>query len=117
MLLVGAGVGTTPIRALLQELPQDADLVAVLRASTAGELALRDEITADLRARGGRLHELVGPREQIDLSSTGLLRLVPDLAARDVFVCGPDGFTRGVIDAAGRAGVPADHLHHEIFNF
>ena len=34
VLLIGAGVGITPIRALLQELPRGTDVVVVLRAST-----------------------------------------------------------------------------------
>ncbi|MCW3041525.1 MAG: hypothetical protein JWM31_3430 [Solirubrobacterales bacterium] len=117
VLLVGAGVGTTPIRALLQELPEGVDVVAVLRGSTAGELALREEIIRDVARRGGQVHELVGPREHVDLSSAGLLRLVPDMPHRDVFVCGPDGFTRAITAAAAGAGVPEAQVHHETFDF
>src|SRR4051812_32163074 len=62
VLLVGAGVGSTPIRALLQDLPARADVVALLRGSTAEDLVLRDEIAEHVARRGGRLHELVGPR-------------------------------------------------------
>ncbi|MCW3002326.1 MAG: ferric reductase [Conexibacter sp.] len=117
VLLIGAGVGTTPIHALLQELPQEADVVAVLRASRAAELALREEIGEELGHRRGAVHELVGSRDGIDLSAAGLLRLVPDLAERDVFICGPDGFTSSVVGAARAAGVPAGQLHHETFDF
>jgi predicted ferric reductase len=117
VLLVGAGVGTTPIRAVLQELPREADVVAVLRGSTAADLALRDEIVEDVRWRRGRVHELLGPRAGIDLSASGLLRLAPDLAERDVFICGPDGFTRRVVAAARDAGVPKEQIHHETFEF
>jgi ferredoxin-NADP reductase len=115
--LIGAGVGTTPIRAMLQELPADVDVVTVLRASTPAELALRDEIVAEVGERDGRVHELVGPRAAIDLSAAGLLRLTPDLAQRSVFVCGPDGFTRTVVEAAEAAGVPGEQIHHETFDF
>jgi ferredoxin-NADP reductase len=117
VVLIGAGVGTTPIRALLQELPAHADVVAVLRASTPAELALRDEIADDVGARDGVVHELVGPRDRVDLSATGLLALTPDLAERDVFVCGPGGFTAAVVAAAGDAGVPEAQIHHETFDF
>src|SRR3954469_5565475 len=61
VLLVGAGVGITPIRALLEELPEHADVVVLLRGSTPDDLVLRDEIADDVRRRRGRLHELVGP--------------------------------------------------------
>src|SRR3954454_18509554 len=59
LLLIGAGVGITPIRALLQELPGDADVVVVLRGSTPSDIVLRDEVAGHVRHRGGRLHELV----------------------------------------------------------
>ena len=117
VLLVGAGVGTTPIRAVLQELPRHADVVAVLRGSTAAELALGDEIVEEVRHRRGRVHVLVGPRAGVDLTAAGLVRLAPDVARRDVFVCGPDGFTGGVVSAARDAGVPQQQIHHETFDF
>jgi len=115
VLLVGAGVGITPIRALLQELPAGADVAVVLRGSRPEDLVLRDEVADHVGRRGGRLHELVGPREQVALDADALRRLVPDVARRDVYVCGPDGFTALVLDAAQRAGVPKSHLHHETF--
>jgi ferredoxin-NADP reductase len=115
VLLVGAGVGITPIRAVLQELPKNADVAVILRGSRPEDLALRDEVADHVARRGGRLHELVGPRELVRLDSTSLRHLVPDLARRDVYVCGPGGFTALVLDAARAAGVPAARLHHETF--
>ncbi len=117
LLLVGAGVGATPVRALLQDLDGDVDVVVVLRASRQDELVLRDEIAGHVARRGGRLHELVGPREQVPLDAAALTRLVPDVAERDVFVCGPDAFTAAVADAARAAGTPDDRIHHETFAF
>src|SRR4051812_25661621 len=72
VLLVGAGVGITPVRALLEELPDDADVVVVLRGSRPDDLVLRDEVADHVRHRGGRLHELVGPRERVPLDSASL---------------------------------------------
>jgi ferredoxin-NADP reductase len=67
--------------------------------------------------RGGRLHELVGPRSHAQLDAYGLAELVPDVAERDLYVCGPGGFMHGVIAAARRAGVRAERIHHEDFAF
>jgi ferredoxin-NADP reductase len=67
--------------------------------------------------RGGRLHEVVGPRSQAPLDAPALNRLVPDIAQRDVYVCGPGGFMRSLIDAAHSLGVPAKRIHHEDFAF
>jgi ferredoxin-NADP reductase/DMSO/TMAO reductase YedYZ heme-binding membrane subunit len=117
VLLVGAGVGITPIRALLEELPDDADVVVVLRGSTRDDLVLRDEIRHHVAHRHGRLHELVGPRERVRLDAAALTALAPDVAQRDVYVCGPEPFQDALISAAGEAGVPSSHLHHESFSF
>jgi predicted ferric reductase len=117
VLLIGAGVGITPIRALLEELPEDADVVVVLRGSTTEDLVLRDEIGDHVARRDGRLHELVGPRESVPLDRAALRALVPDLVQRDVYVCGPEPFQDALVAAAADAGVPAAHIHHETFSF
>lgn len=41
--------------------------------------------------------------------------LVPNIAERDVFVCGPDAWMDAALGAARQAGVPADRLHAERF--
>ena len=117
VLLVGAGVGNTPLRALIEDLPDRADVVVILRGSAPEDLVLRDEIAALVRARGGRLHEVVGSRDRVRFDSRALRRLVPDIASRDVYVCGPDGFAAGVEAAAARLGVPEESFHREAFDF
>jgi ferredoxin-NADP reductase len=46
-----------------------------------------------------------------------LRRLVPDLAVRDVYVCGPDRFSADVIRAASRLGAAQEQIHREAFGF
>ena len=117
LLLVGVGVGTAPVLALLQELPPQADVDVLLRASSREELVLRDEVAEQVRRRGGRLHELVGPRERVALDAAVLRRLVPDLRRREVFLCGPDALARRLAAELGRAGVPGSRIHFESFTF
>jgi predicted ferric reductase len=50
VLLVGAGVGITPVRALLQELPSDVAVDVILRGSAPEDLVLQREIAAARRA-------------------------------------------------------------------
>jgi ferredoxin-NADP reductase len=115
VLLVGAGVGVTPLRALLEDLPEHTDVEVVLRASSDEEFVLEHEVADLVERRGGRLHRLVGPRSSVPLDAAALRELVPDVAARDVYVCGPGGFSAAVERAARACGTPPSHVHHETF--
>jgi ferredoxin-NADP reductase len=117
VLLVAAGVGATPVRALLDDLPRHVDVVTILRGSSETDLVLREEIDQLVAERGGRLHQVLGSRSQAPLDAPAMSRLVPDIAQRDVYVCGPGGFMRGIIDAARTLGVPPQRIHHEDFAF
>lgn len=117
VLLVGAGVGATPLRALLEDLPRWIDVVVLLRAHTREELVLGEEIEALVEDHGGEFHELVGPRAEVRLDATALTWLVPDIATRDLFVCGPEGFTEAVKESARAAGTPRERIHEEAFAF
>jgi predicted ferric reductase len=116
LLLVGGGVGITPIRALLAELPEETDVDVVLRGTTRADLVLADEVADHVGRLRGRVHELIGPRDRVPLDADALRRLVPDLARRDLYVCGPQGFADTVIASARTAGVRADRIHVESFS-
>jgi ferredoxin-NADP reductase len=117
VLLIGAGVGSAPILALLEELPETTDVMVVLRASTQADLVLRDAIAREVRRRGGRLVELVGPRDRVRMDAESLRRLVPDVPGRDVYVCGPEALSQQLAGELTRAGVPEPHIHFESFVF
>jgi ferredoxin-NADP reductase/DMSO/TMAO reductase YedYZ heme-binding membrane subunit len=115
LLLVGAGVGTAPVLALLQELPGRVDVTVLLRASTREELVLREDVAAEVARRGGRLIERVGSRRQVRLDAAALRALVPDVARREVYLCGPDALAHGLAGEMQCAGVPGDRIHFESF--
>ena len=115
--LIGAGVGVTPLRALLEDLPEFVDVVVILRASSPEALIPRDEVAGLVSQRGGRLHELIGSRTEVSFDARALRKLVPDLADRDVFICGPGGFGEFVVREALRLRVPRAQIHHEAFAF
>jgi predicted ferric reductase len=105
--LIAGGIGITPIRALLEELPGGpGDIAVVYRAAHADEVVLRDELDALATARRAELHYVVGGRGDDDpLSPAHLRRLVPDIAARDVYVCGPPAMTAATRESLRAAGV------------
>ena len=93
VLLIGAGVGVTPLRSILQDLDEHADVAVLLRARTERDLVLRDEIAGEVERRGGRFWEAVGPREKVRITASTLRRALPDIHRRDVYICGPEAFT------------------------
>jgi ferredoxin-NADP reductase/DMSO/TMAO reductase YedYZ heme-binding membrane subunit len=116
-LLLAGGVGITPLRALFETLPGDVSLI--YRARQPQDLALRGELDAIAAARGADVHYVVGERapRHDPLTAPRLRRLVPDVAERDVYLCGPPGMTETAIRALRRAGVPRRRIHHESFAF
>ena len=112
-----AGVGVTPIRAVLDDLPDGTSVTLVYRVADRTTAPLHEELEALVSERGWRMHYLQGPRRHHPITAEYLSHLVPGLAESDVFVCGPDSFTDRVVEAAGEAGVPSDRIHHEAFAF
>jgi ferredoxin-NADP reductase len=89
----------------------------VVRASTPADLVHRGEVDTLVRQRRGRLHEIVGSRHKVRLNARVLRSLVPDIAHRDVYICGPDGFSAAITAAAQQLGADADQIHTETFGF
>lgn len=124
VLLLGAGIGITPLRALAEELPQlPGDVVVVHRIRSLPEAVFRGEFEHLGRTRGLRTVLLPGPRtgsswataDLGDDGATALRTVVPDVAEREVFVCGPDSWMDAVLEATRGAGVPAERVHAERF--
>ena len=115
--LFAAGVGITPVRALLEDLPAGVDVVVVLRASTPADLVHRDEVAALVRQRGGRIKEIVGSRNKVRINARAVRSIVPDIADRDVYICGPDGFSAEIAAAATALGTGPEQIHTETFGF
>lgn len=121
VVLVGAGAGIAPIRALLEH----ADVAfgaatVVLRDSDPDRVPLLDEISDLCETLDARLVVLTGHRAgdrwvpETDPGLT-LADLVPAVADADVYVCGPAGFVDSVVADARAAHVPRRQIHHEQF--
>ena len=113
LLLVGAGVGTAPILALLQELPAATPTSSSCCAAPRREdLVLRDEIADEVaRAAAAGCVELVGSRERgAPRRRRAAPRSSPTCADRDVYLCGPDALhARLAAELAARRRARAPH--------
>jgi predicted ferric reductase len=119
--LIAGGIGITPIRALLDDLPAETDVTVVYRVLAEHDIVFRDELD-ELAGNGRvRVHYVVGDHRDATsanlLSAAHLGELVPDLRDRDVFLCGPPGMVGAIRRTLGEAQVPRRNIHLEEFAF
>jgi predicted ferric reductase len=121
LLFIAGGIGITPIRSLLEELGQShRDKTLLYSNKTPRETVLGDEL-ANLAAKNNfRLvnvysDENVPGHEFGQLDQTKLARLVPDIAEREVFLCGPPAMMTALRAAMTNLGVPKNQIHFERF--
>lgn len=127
--LMASGIGISPMRALLEALPQRAgDVTLVYRARDEADLALKDELERLGKERGARMFYVLGrripgrdtwlPESAKGLSDAEALRqLVPDIASNDVYLCGAQPWMDAATRAARECGVPASRIHSERFSW
>jgi len=112
--LIGAGVGITPLRSLVEGLAY-APGEAVLVHRYADRPLFGAELSALAAERGLRVVDLPGHRSEPANAPGALLHHVPDLAHREVYVCGPEDWAEEIGRVARAAGLPSEHLHIETF--
>lgn len=119
VVLVGGGVGITPVRALMDEFKGGAQLDVIFRASKEEDLVLKAEMDYLAHNSGGsiRIHYLVGPRKDHPMDARSLRMLVPQFADSDIYMCGPEPLCSAVRKAAEDLGVPKNRIHDEAFAF
>ncbi len=124
-LYIAGGVGITPIRALLEEQAnqvEQGDVIMLYGNRSQKEIIFKaelDELANKLRMP--LYHVLsddaqwTGEKGFIDQKK--LARLVPDIAGRDIFLCGPPPMMTGVVKALVALRVPKPQIHYEYFAF
>ncbi|MDQ0686928.1 putative ferric reductase [Streptomyces achromogenes] len=113
-LLIAGGVGVTPIRALLEEIHGHA--VVIYRVAGERDAVLYDELHRLALSKGAELHLVTGPPVPDRLAPRELSALVPDIARRDVFLCGPPPMMNAVLGTLRELGVPRPQIHFERFS-
>nr|MDT0663162.1 ferredoxin reductase family protein [Micromonospora sp. DSM 115978] len=115
-LLIAGGIGITPIRALLED-PDLTDMVVLYRVRDAATAVFGGELHNLAQSRGARLHLLAGRTgpDNNPFAPANLAALVPDIAERDIFICGPPPLTVAVLDTLRQLGIPKRQIHAELF--
>ncbi|MGO2035833.1 MAG: 2Fe-2S iron-sulfur cluster-binding protein [Brevibacterium sp.] len=127
-LFLSAGSGITPIMAMVRSLLArptgiPTDIVFVHNAATPADIIFRAELEQLAEVPGIRVVTMCS-RDSVDEAWSGrrgritqdvLAEAVPDAAARETFVCGPNGYMDTVRPLLVEAGVTA--VHEESFVF
>jgi predicted ferric reductase len=122
VLLIGAGIGVPPIRALAEEFAsQPGDINILYRTRDEEDSALLTELRDLSEKRGHNLHVASGARPKDgrwlshgqDSDEEALLRMVPNVRRADVYICGPEQLTKSVEETLRKLGVPEHHIHSE----
>lgn len=125
--IFAAGIGVTPVRALLEELDAGPGMVSVIvRASDRDGLYHWDEVHDLCRERGWQAWTSVGPRARGRLGwlsaadaarGVSMQSVFPRLAESEVYICGSDSWADVVEAEVGRFGVGSAHIHRERFDW
>ena len=113
--LIGGGVGITPLRAIIDEIPETTSIDVLFRARSEVDLVLKQELDELSRSRHINVHYLVGSRSDYPINETTIKKYAPRFADSDVYVCGPESLIDDVINACKSAGIPKNRVHHEAF--
>ena len=120
VLLIGAGVGITPLRTLFETIyAWPGDLALIYRESDPGKVLFRRELESIAAKRNAMLAIIVGSRAQLgyDPLSAASLARIPNIREHDVYLCGPEEMQQNVTRALRSLGVPRRHIHVESFTF
>jgi ferredoxin-NADP reductase len=125
--IVAAGIGITPVRALLEDsrlVPGETTIL--LRGSHGAENFLWDEMEQLAHDRGAHFYSSVGPRagrahswlSRADVDrNVSLTSIFPDLRRSDLYVCGPQAWTDAVVADAKASRLPDHQIHTERFDW
>ena len=124
--IVAAGIGVTPVRALLENariVPGEATIL--LRAGNTDETYLWDEMGEIAAAKGATLYKSIGHRsrgrsgwlaEKDARRGVTLQSIFPKLMQSDLYLCGPSSWLDAVEAEARALGIPEHQIHAERFD-
>lgn len=126
VVLIGGGVGITPLMAAIRylfDIAWPGQVHLVYGAQTTEQFIFRDELEY-LQRRMNNLHVAATMARAAGTSWMGsegqitadfLTRAIPDLARRRVHLCGPPGMMQAIKKTLGELGVPSEQIKTEAF--
>jgi ferredoxin-NADP reductase len=120
--MIAGGIGITPLRAMLETLSgRPGDITLLYRTATDNDISFGSELESLAKRRRIQLHLLVGSDIGDDrtdqLGIPALRTLVPDIALRDVYLCGPPPMLTALRRRLKILGVAKHQIHFERFDY
>ena len=127
VVLVAAGIGAPPIRALAETLAARPGEVSIIyRVRNSNDAPLISELKEIAKRRGFYIHILEGSRKHPQSwfpagvndqfsDHERLSSMVPNISDADVYICGPSAFTKAVERSLSKTGTPLNQIHTEEF--
>lgn len=124
LLYIAGGIGITPIRSMIEDQTnrnETGNAVLLYGNRTVAETVFFDELTELGKHIAMPIYNIVSdqkdyPGEKGIIDGEKIKRLVPDVAERDIFLCGPPAMMWGIIPELKALGVPNQQIHYERFS-
>ncbi len=114
ILLIAGGIGITPIRSLFEEFIREGRTVDLIYgARAAHDFAFKKELDA-LATKNARVHYLPSDTHGV-ISADLITGIAPDVALRDVYICGPGPMMKSAVEILLGLGVPKSAIFYEKF--
>lgn len=123
VLFVAGGIGITPVRSLMEQmLEKGKDVTLLYGNKKEHDIILKEEIDGLRKKHTLRVTHVLSQEETFEgevgfIDAEKLLRLVPDIAERDVFLCGPPPMMEAILSDLKTLSIPKSQIHFERFAF
>jgi predicted ferric reductase len=115
--LIAGGIGITPLRAMLEEMT--GNVVLIYRVVNESDIVFRDELEQLAERRDLKIHYVIGDhriaKNRRLMTPEHLRSLVPDIALREIYLCGPPAMVEAIEGNVRATGVPGQFIHIERF--
>lgn len=123
VLYIAGGIGITPIRAMIEEranLNKPSDAVLLYGNRSEPDTVFLAELQKLAAKINMPIHNVLSEQKSYSgetgyIDKQKIVRLVPDVTTRDIFLCGPPPMMWGIISALQELGVPKENIHYERF--
>jgi len=119
---IAGGVGITPIRTLAEKLASTNNLIIFYSNKTSKDIIFRKELDELSQKYHFPIHYIMSNEENYSgekgrIDKEKLMRLVPDLKDREVYICGPTSMMECLSEMLQELGLKTKHIHYEKFGW